>query len=185
MHAYRDVGEIPKNLTANPDPAKRILLERLPLLLRGYGKIPGVDAVLVVLDADNRNCVDFLSELTTEAESCAPALKTMFRLAIEEIEAWYLGDRDALREAYRRANTKVLDGYIQDSACRTWELLADALHSDGSAGIEKTGWPLPGQIKHAWAEKIGPLLDPTHNASPSFGKLRDGVRRLVVEADQG
>jgi hypothetical protein len=41
---------------------------------------------------------------------------------------------------------------------------------------------LPGQIKCEWAEKIGPLLEPERNVSPSFGKLRDGLRRLVVEA---
>jgi hypothetical protein len=41
---------------------------------------------------------------------------------------------------------------------------------------------LPGQVKCEWAEKIGPLLDPDRNVSPSFGKLRDGLRRLVAEA---
>jgi hypothetical protein len=45
--------------------------------------------------------------------------------------------------------------------------------------IRKAGWPLPGQIKHEWADRIGPLLDPEVNQSPSFGKLRDGIRRLI------
>lgn len=48
--------------------------------------------------------------------------------------------------------------------------------------IKKTRWPLPGQVKHEWAEKIGPLLDPERNVSPSFIRLRDGLRRLVAEA---
>lgn len=45
-----------------------------------------------------------------------------------------------------------------------------------------SGWPLPGQVKHEWAEKIGPILEPYQNVPPSFGKLRDGLRRLVEES---
>ena len=181
MHAYKGVWRIPSNLKGRADPAKRILLDQLPRLLQGYGKTPGIDAVVVVLDSDRHNCVEFLAELKALAAACNPAPNTMFRLAIEEVEAWYLGDRQALQEAYPRAKAEVLGRYVQDSVCDTWELLADAIHSGGSASIKKTGWPLPGQIKCEWAEKIGPLLEPGRNVSPSFGKLRDGLRRLVAE----
>lgn len=51
----------------------------------------------------------------------------------------------------------------------------------GSKKVKKTGWPLPGQLKHEWAEKIGPLMDIEGNASPSFRKLRDVLRRLIGE----
>ncbi|MGE4339992.1 MAG: DUF4276 family protein [Pigmentiphaga sp.] len=182
MHSYKGIGRIPKNLKPGTDSAKRILLDRLPSALRGYGKTPGIDAVVVILDSDRRNCTDFLAELKALVAGCNPAPNTMFRLAIEEVEAWYLGDRDALRAAYPGAKTDVLERYAQDSVCDTWELLADAIHPGGSAAIRKAGWPLPGQIKCEWAEKIGPLLDPDRNVSPSFGKLRDGLRRLVAEA---
>ena len=103
----------------------------------------------------------------------------MFRIAIEEMEAWYFGDRQALTMAYPKAKVDVLQRYTQDSVCGTWELLADAIYPGGSVAIKKAGWPLPGQIKCEWAERIGPLLEPERNVSPSFGKLRDGLRRLV------
>lgn len=182
VHPYKGIGRIPTNLNAGGDPSKRILLDQLPKILRGYGKTPGVDAVVVVLDSDQRNCVDFLSELKALLAGCHPAPNTMFRFAIEEVEAWYLGDREALQAAYPRAKADVLNRYVQDSICDTWELLADAVYAGGSAAIKKAGWPLPGQIKCEWAEKIGPLLDPDRNMSPSFGKLRDGLRRLAAEA---
>jgi len=182
VHPYKGIGRIPTNLNAGGDPAKRILLDQLPKLLRGYGKTPGIDAVVVVLDSDRRTCVEFLSELKELLAGCDPAPNTMFRLAIEEVEAWYLGDRQALQAAYPRARADVLNRYVQDSICDTWELLADAVYAGGSAAIKKAGWPLPGQIKCEWAEKIGPLLDPDRNMSPSFGKLRDGLRRLAAEA---
>lgn len=182
MHSYKGIGRIPKNLKAGADAAKRILLDQLPRLLKGYGKTPGIDAVVIVLDTDKRNCVDFLAELKALAAGCNPAPNTLYRLAIEEVEAWYLGDRQALTSAYPRAKADVLNRYVQDSVCGTWELLADAIYPGGSSAIKKAGWPLPGQVKHEWAEKIGPLLEPERNVSPSFGKLRDGLRRLIAEA---
>jgi hypothetical protein len=160
---------------------QRILLDQLPRLLRGYGKTPGIDAVVVVLDTDKRDCVAFLAELKAAADACNPVPDTLFRLAIEEIEAWYFGDQTALLAAYPRAKMDVLKKYVQDSTCGTWELLADAVQAGGSAAIKKAGWPLPGQIKHEWAKKIGPLMDPGRNISPSFEKFRDGLRRLVAE----
>lgn len=182
VHSYRGIGRIPKGLANSRDPSKRMLLDQLPRLLKGYAKTPGYDAVVVVLDSDKRICKEFLKELKAVSDVCAPKLTTLFRLAIEEVEAWYFGDQTALLKAYPRAKRDVLGGYVQDSVCDTWELLADAVYPGGSAGIKKSGWPLPGQVKHEWAERIGPLMTLDENASPSFGKFRDGIRRLVEHA---
>lgn len=182
MNSYKGVGRIPTNLRGNTDPAKRIMLDQLPRLLQGFGKTPGIDAVVVVLDSDRRDCTEFLAELKMLAANCHPAPNTMFRLAIEEVEAWYLGDQQALLAAYPRAKADILGRYTQDSVCGTWELLADAIHHGGSTAIKKAQWPLPGQLKCEWAAKIGPFLEPDRNVSPSFCKLRDGLRRLVAEA---
>lgn len=182
LKAYRGIGRLPKGLAAKGDPAKRILLDQLPRLLQGYGKTPGIDAVVVVLDTDRRDCKTFLHDLQSMAGNCSPAPRTLFRLAVEEMEAWYLGDRVALLKAFPQAKREVLDRYVQDSACGTWELLADAVHAGGAAAIKKAGWPLPGQLKHEWAEKIGPFMDLQHNVSPSFVKFRDGLSKLIAQA---
>lgn len=180
LHSYRGIGRIPRGLSSRGDPAKRILLDQLPKVLRGYGRTPGIDAVVVVLDVDKRDCRVFLGELKAVADACNPTPKVLFRLAIEEIEAWYLGDRDALLRAYPRAKREVLDRYVQDSPSGTWELLADATYPGGAAAIKKAGWPLPGQVKHEWARKIGPLMSVDQNLSPSFNKLRLGLSRLLA-----
>lgn len=179
IRGYKGIGRLPAGLT-KADPAKRALLDQLPRVLSGYGKTPGIDAVVVVMDNDDRDCKAFLIELQTLLQRCNPAPLTLFRLAIEEIEAWLLGDRQALLAAYPKAKKDVLDRYRQDSICGTWEMLADAIHPGGHAAIRKAGWPLPGQVKHEWAERIGPYMDVENNTSPSFGKLRDGLRRLVA-----
>ncbi len=85
-------------------------------------------------------------------------------------------------KVFPRAKRDVLDRYEQDSVCDTWELLADAVHAGGAAAIKKAGWPLPGQLKHEWAEKIGPFMSLHQNVSPSFGKFRDGLFRLITQA---
>lgn len=180
VHSYKGVGRIPKNLKPGSDSQKRILLDQLPRLLQGYGKNQGVDLVLVVVDTDDRDCKAFLADLETMLASCKPSPKTMFRLAIEEIEAWYLGDEEALRAAYPRAKMKVLENYVQDSVCGTWELLAEVVHPGGAKALKDGGWQAAGTLKHKWAEEIGPLLDPDRNQSPSFGKLRDGLRRVCA-----
>ncbi len=179
IHDYKGMGRIPAGLT-KADPAKRALLDQLPRVLSGYGKTPGIDAVVVVVDNDDRDCKAFLAELHDLLQRCNPAPFTLFRLAIEEMEAWLLGDRQALLAAYPKAKKDVLDRYRQDSICGTWEWLADAIHPGGHAAIRKAGWPLPGQVKHEWAERIGPHMNVEDNASPSFSKFRDGLRRLVA-----
>lgn len=179
IHAYKGIGRIPKNLQGSADPSKCILLNQLPRLLAGYAKTPGIDAVMVVLDSDIRPCADFLTELKAAAALCHP--NTLFRLAIEEMEAWYFGDRAALKKAYPHAKAKVLNTYVQDSVCGTWERLADAVYPGGSAAIKKQGWPLSGQVKCEWAGRVPPHMDIEANLSPSFGKLVQGLRRLAVK----
>ena len=179
-HAYKGIGRIPAGLSAAGDPAKRALLNQLPRLLAGYGKTPGIDAVVVVIDSDSRDCTVFLAELMVLLARCQPAPNTLFRLAVEEMEAWFLGDRPALLAAYPRAKKDVLTRYEQDTVCGTWELLADAVHPGGSRAVKKAGWPLPGDLKHEWAWNIGPHMDIASNLSPSFCKFRDGLRRLVA-----
>jgi len=182
IHSYKGSGKIAKGLVARGDPAKRALLNQLPRLLAGYGKTTGIDALVVVLDNDKRDCRAFLKELNTILTHCNPAPRTLFRLAIEEMEAWLLGDRSALLAAYPKAKKEALKRYSQDSICGTWELLADAIYPGGSTAILKAGWPLPGQVKAEWAERITPHMNVEHNASHSFGKFRDGVRQLVAAA---
>lgn len=181
VHPYKGIGRLPPGLSVKADPSKRALLDQLPRLLTGYGKSSGIDAVVVVLDSDRRDCKIFLAELRGLLQRCLPAPNTLFRLAIEEMEAWYLGDRQALLAAYPRAKADVLNRYTQDSVCGTWEVLADAVHPGGSAAILKAGWPSPGQMKHEWADNIGPRMNVEQNVSPSFCKFRDGLRRLVAQ----
>lgn len=181
IHPYKGIGRLPKDLHHDPDRKKRILLENLPRILRGYGKsLAHSDAaVLVVLDIDQRNCRDLKEELLSILNLCKPAPRALFRIAIEEIEAWYMSDSQAVTEAYPGARIKTLDDYEPDSICGTWEKLADAVYPGGSEKLISLGYPQIGIIKCEWAEKIAPIMDPARNSSKSFQVFREGVLRLA------
>ena len=185
-HAYKGLGHIPRGLGAIPDPSRRLLLNRLPGLIRGYGKSLGNESsVIVVVDLDDRDCTAFKNELLDVLRSCEPRPTVLFRIAIEESEAWLLGDRVAVMEAYPRAREPVLTRYLQDSVCGTWEMLADAVHPGGSADLKRLGWARTGAAKSEWATRIARYMDPDRNISKSFQVFRDGVRCLAGIEETG
>jgi len=135
--AYKGIGRIPKKLGGG-DANKRILLDQLPRLLRGYGKTfsehnPG--AVILICDLDDKCLKVFRKELFNILDRCRPKPKTRFCIAAEEGEAWFLGDITAIKAAYPEAKTAVLKGYKNDSICGTWERLADAIFPGGPASL--------------------------------------------------
>lgn len=181
--SYRGIGHLPKGLKPKTEARRRILLDRLPSLLQGFRRSldPVRAAVVVVADNDRRDCKEFLSELNRVLAQCNPRPRTLFRLAIAETEAWLLADHAAICRAYPKAKRQVLARYQQDSISDTWETLADAIHSGGSAFLNKQPYPVVGRSKFEWADRIGPHLDIESNRSPSFRKLRDGLRALAGE----
>lgn len=181
VHSYSGIGKIPTGLNPALDPNKRLLLDQMPRLLRGFAKTPYVDMVFVILDTDNRNKEAFLTDLISMIPDGTMSDKVVFCLATEELEAWYFGDRSAIIHAYPNAKIAVLKTYIQDSVCGTWGRLADALYPGGMNKVRQIGWPLAGIIKCEWAEQITPHMSPTTNLSPSFQVFRDQINSLVIE----
>ena len=151
--SYKGIGRIPTDLKSASDPKKRILLDQLPQLVQGYGQTfsqypPDCPAVLIVIcDLDNRCLSTFRRELLDIVNKCNLPPKTQFCIAIEEGEAWYLGDFAAIKKAYPKAKQKVLDSYTNDSICGTWEKLADAVYSGGSKELSKLRWQGVGKEK--------------------------------------
>lgn len=184
--AYRGIGRIPKNLAPTGDATSRILLDQLPKLLGGYGKTfanypadyPAV--VIVVCDLDDRCLKVFRQKLDDLLAACSPQPETRFCIAIEEGEAWLLGDLPAVRAAYPKARDSVLATYVNDSICGTWECLANAVYTDGADALRHAGWQAVGREKGVWAERISPHMDVENNTSPSFRYFREKLRELVA-----
>lgn len=171
VHGYRGIGSLPKNLKPTDDAQKRIILENIPKLIRGCANTPYITALIFIFDTDMRDCREFLASLKDLHQAVAPEANVIFRLAIEEGEAWLLGDRQAILEAYPNADVGLLNRYVQDSVCGTWEVLADAIETSKASGLKAKGWPAPGEAKCRWADEIGRRMVPERNSSPSFQKL--------------
>lgn len=184
VHSYKGIGRIPKNMTDAKGASKRILLENLPKLLKGYGRkfdnYPAdyFAAVVLVCDLDDKCLKTFRRELIGILNACNPKPETRFCIAIEEGEAWFLGDKNSIRAAYPNAKNAVLDSYVYDDICGTWEKLADAVYKGGAARLSAGGWHAIGAEKARWAENITPHMDIANNNSPSFCYFRDKLREL-------
>ena len=182
-HSYKGIGRIPKGLKPKTGATKRQLLDQLPRLLQGLGKVPDCRAIIVICDLDDKDEQQFLAELNTKLESCHPKPNAVFCLAIEEFEAWYLGDFNAIRKAYPRAKNNVLSKYENDSICGTWEVLADAVYAGGSKALIKKGWQMVGEQKSVWAETISPHMNVEQNASSSFNEMRNKLCGIVMRCN--
>lgn len=185
VHPYKGIGRIPKNLSVTGDAAKRILLDQLPRLLQGYGNVfahyPAETpaAVIVVCDLDDKCLKAFRQELLAILHGCNPQPATRFCIAIEEGEAWFLGDMQAVKTAYPRAKDAILNAYQNDSICGTWERLADAIYKGGCAALSAKGWRAVGAEKSQWAETIASHMDVARNSSPSFAYFRKKLLELT------
>lgn len=181
IHKHRGVGELPENSSDKPDPRNPTLLHNLPASLRAYGKsLEDSQAVVVLVDLDDRDCIEFKKSMKDLLIHCSPKPLCLFRIAIEELEAWFLGDKDALSSAYPKANSSVWETYVQDSICGTWELIADAIYPGGVRALKAKGRQAPLEEKRLWARSIAPRMDINNNNSPSFRAFRDGILRLVA-----
>ena len=110
----------------------------------------------------------------------------VFCIAVEEMEAWLLGDREAIQQAYGKIADRIAGkyaGYRQDSIGGTWEFLADMLTKGGMTAFRKknpTAMDV-GICKSQWAENIGKYMSIRDNVSPSFQYF---IRELDVRRDR-
>lgn len=185
VHPYKGIGRIPKNMKDADDAGKRTLLDNLPRLLKGYGRaFAGYQgyqaAVILVCDLDDKCLKAFRKDLFKILNACNPKPEARFCIAIEEGEAWLLGDLNAIKMAYPKAKDAVLNSYMNDSICGTWEKLADAIYPGGAKRLSSLGYQTVGAEKLKWAAGIVPHIDVMNNNSPSFIYFRDKILGLAA-----
>jgi Domain of unknown function (DUF4276) len=172
---HRGKGRLSRNPSRVPDVRREGLLDQLPAKLRAYGRSldPATDRVLVLVDADDDPCSALKQRLLEVLENCNPRPAVLFRLAIEETEAFYLGDPQAIRRAFPQAKLRRMASYEQDSICGTWELFQRVI---GDTFENKVQWAdrMATHLGTAWSGSNA-------NRSPSFRQFCRGLLKLAGE----
>lgn len=160
------------------------LLNDLATYMRGFNRsFQNYAAVIVVvLDNDNRDTDAFREELEKVAQQNMITVDHIFCIAVEEVEAWLLGDEAAILAAYPHAKNQALHSYVQDSICGTWEVLANVVYPGGCDKMKKTcqAYGEIGKLKTEWAKNIGQYMDLSSNQSPSFNYFISEISKRVT-----
>jgi hypothetical protein len=167
-----------------PHRGKDQLLLRLPGLLKNYARRlaqePELRVVLLMdADADCRKVKAQLEAIvaaaglfTKTSAASGQSFRVLTRLAVSELEAWFLGDREAIQAAYPRVHAHHFKGLPRDpdTIRDAWE----ALHRV----LQKGGYYPASKAKVEWAECIAQHLDPAQNDSASFRYFCAGLAAL-------
>lgn len=170
----------------HPHQGKTDLLKKLPMRLRGYRHwLPEDWRIVVLMDADDNDCLELKQQLEQTVQNTGFITKSMAlpdqtfqvlnRLAIEELEAWFFGDLEALSAAYPRVNPTLARKakYRNPDAITggTWETLERLL--------QRLNYFPAGLPKISVAREVSRHMDPERNRSRSFQVFRDGLLALV------
>lgn len=163
---------------------KADLLGKLEARLRGYAAwLPADWRVVVVVDRDDDDCrelkrhlevVAHRAGLRSRSRAGAKPWQLVNRIAIEELEAWYFGDWDAVRAAYPR----VAPNAPQRQGLRNPDVIAGGTWEAFERVMQRHGYFKGGLAKIEAARVIGAQIEPARNRSGSF----QAFHQVLVEA---
>lgn len=167
-----------RTFAIHPFQGKNDLLTNLASRLRGYANwLPQDYRIVVVVDRDDDDCQQLKQQMERVADEVRLRSRTrspsswqlVNRIVIEELEAWYFGDWDAVCAAYPRLPATLPSKYRNPDAIAggTWEAFERLL--------QRYGYFKSGLAKIEVARAIGERLDPSRCQSRSFKCFRDAL----------
>jgi hypothetical protein len=168
---------------------KSDLLANLPARLRGYRHwIPEDWRIVVLVDEDREDCLELKAQLEAAAATAGLSTKTsanggtftiLNRVVVEELEAWFLGDAQALRTVYpgisQSFSSKAKYRDPDSITGGTWEALERLLQA--------AGYFTTGLRKIELARNLGAVLGTAReqNRSRSFGSFMTGLSSALSQ----
>ena len=158
------------------------LMKQAPLRLKGYAAwLPENWRILVLVDRDDDDCHELKARLEAMAASAGLLTKTrrgqgqafqvVNRIAIEELEAWFFGDWEAVRSAYPKVPASQLqkEGFRDPDAIKggTWEAMERVMQGAGYFG--------GGLRKIELARSVAAHMVAERNRSASFQAFVEAV----------
>lgn len=148
-----------------PHDGKGDLEKSIPRKLRGWRE-PGVRFV-VVRDNDRGDCLTLKDHLNDLCSVRAPE-DVLIRIVCQELEAWYLGEPDALAEAFE-----------QESLRRIGSRSRLRQPDEVPYPARELTRLVPQFQKVSGARLLAEHLTRERNRSPSFHAMLDGIERLA------
>lgn len=163
---------------------KENLLKQLQTRLQGYANWNMPDLRIVVLvDRDSADCENLKRQLEAAAQAVGLSTKTsaqggafvvLNRIAIEELEAWFFGDVNAIVAAY----PKVPLTLGEQAKYRDPDAIAGGTAEALERVLQGKGYHPGGLAKLKAARDIAQHMDPTRNRSKSFQVFIAGLAAL-------
>lgn len=165
---------------------KSDLLGKLEQRLRAYRRwLPPDWRLVVMVDRDNDDCHELKAQLEaaatnaglrTRSQTGANDWQVVSRVVIEELEAWYFGDWDAVRTAYPKVspNLPKQRGYRDPDDIKggTWEAFERIL--------KRHGYFTTGLRKIEAAQAVAAHIAVDQNRSRSFAHLRNVIAEAAA-----
>jgi len=177
------LGDLPFDLITfqgKPD-----LLKKLPERLRGYAKwLPSTWRILILVDRDDDDCHELKRRLEQLAKEAGLVTRSadrknwnvVNRLAIEELEAWYFGDWEAVREAYPKAGATI----TSKKRYRDPDRIKGGTKEAFERVMQRAGYFIGGLRQTEAAQSIARRMVPERNRAKSFQVLRETLEELIV-----
>ena len=158
---------------------KKDMLKGLQGRFRGYAKWKLDCNVVVVIDKDREDCTLLKSKIEDKARDCGLLDKTSgkyskrlaIRIAVTELEAWFLGDPVAIHKAFPKVRER--DIRVQG----TVDLILDPA-SHLARTLRQKRYFSKDMPKVQVARLVAEHMEPDRNKSPSFQLLMRTLREL-------
>lgn len=163
------VGE---NCFIRPHEGKSDLRRSIPTKFKALGKSHYSMGFVILQDQDTNDCRQLKQELVGLCEANKASNTTyIVRIVCHELEAWYIGDVDAIHSAFPRFNKEKHENTVMFRSpddCVNPKMRLKKIVGDYS------------QINTA--KQMGQYLDVEHNKSESFNQFITGVLRLIEQS---
>lgn len=170
-----------RTFEVHPFQGKSDLLEKLQTRLSAYARwLPTGWRIVVVVDRDDEDCrslklrLEQMAErarLVTRTQARHPAWQLVNRIAIEELEAWYFGDWQAVRTAY----PSVSDSIRRKRSFRDPDAIAGGTWEAFERVLRRHGYFKSGLRKVEVARALGALIERERSVSRSFTLFCDAI----------
>lgn len=142
------------------------LQKEIPIKVRAYQNYSKPVKLIIIQDQHSEDCKNLKSKLQNLV-TCNSNLNSLIRIVCRELEAWYIGDMEALNKVYPKFN---VDKY------RNWAKFRDPDLCNAANELKQI---ISNFQKGIASKEIPKYFDLDNNKSKSFNHLISGIKNFL------